>query len=133
MAVSPSSDQGTKLIPPYANFAGKANCPSLASYEEMYQRSIKDPDGFWAEIAEGFEWQKKWDKVHEYSFEGNVFIKWFINGKTNISVNALDRHLATRADQVAILWEGNSPNESSKLTYQNSIPRCASSPTSSSP
>ncbi len=118
MSVSPSSDQGTKLIPPYANFAGKANCPSLESYEEMYQRSIKDPDGFWAEIAEGFTWQKKWDKVHEYSFEGNVFIKWFINGKTNISVNALDRHLPARANQVAILWEGNSPDESSKLTYQ---------------
>jgi acetyl-CoA synthetase len=118
MSVSPSSDQGTKLIPPYANFAGKANCPSFESYEEMYQRSIKDPDGFWAEIAEGFTWQKKWDKVHEYSFEGNVFIKWFINGKTNISVNALDRHLPTRANQVAILWEGNSPDESSKLTYK---------------
>ena len=118
MSVSPSSDQGTKLIPPYANFAGKAHCPSLASYEEMYQRSIKDPEGFWAEIAEGFTWQKKWDKVLEYSFEGNVFIKWFLNGKTNISVNALDRHLATRANQVAILWEGNSPEESCKLTYQ---------------
>jgi acetyl-CoA synthetase len=118
MSVSPSSDQGNKLIPPYANFAGKANCPSFESYEEMYQRSIKDPDGFWAEIAEGFTWQKKWDKVHEYSFEGNVFIKWFINGKTNISVNALDRHLPTRANQVAILWEGNSPDESSKLTYK---------------
>ncbi len=56
-------------------------------------------------------WQKKWDKVHDYSFEGNVFIKWFINGKTNISVNALDRHLEKRGDQVAIIWEGNSPDE----------------------
>ena len=76
---------GTKLIPPNSNFAGKAHCPSLAQYEEMYKRSIEDPDGFWAEIADTFVWQKKWDKVRDYSFEGNVYIKWFIDGKTNIS------------------------------------------------
>ena len=63
MPATPSSDSGNKLIPPNANFAGKAHCPSLATYEEMYKRSIEDPDGFWAEIAETFVWQKKWDKV----------------------------------------------------------------------
>ncbi len=111
MPATPSSDIGTKLIPPYANFSGKSHCPSLAKYEEMYKRSIEDPDGFWAEIADTFVWQKKWDKVLDYSFEGNVYIKWFINGKTNISVNALDRHLEKRGDQVALIWEGNSPGE----------------------
>ena len=65
-----------------------------------------------------FVWQKKWDKVLDYSFEGNVYIKWFINGKTNISVNALDRHLEKRGDQVALIWEGNSPDEHTKLTYK---------------
>ena len=118
MADTPSSDLGNKLIPPNANFAGKAHCASLAQYDKMYKRSIEDPDAFWAEIADTFVWQKKWDKVHDYSFEGNVFIKWFINGKTNISVNALDRHLEKRGDQVAIIWEGNSPEEHTKLTYR---------------
>ena len=84
----------------------------------MYQRSIKDPDGFWGEIADTFVWEKKWDQVCDYSFEGDVHIKWFVNGKTNISVNALDRHLETRGDQVAIIWEGNEPGEQSKLTYK---------------
>ncbi len=114
-----SSDNGTKLIPPNDTFAGKAHCPSIEKYEEMYQRSISDPDGFWAEIAEAFVWEKKWDQVCDYSFEGNVHIKYFVNGKTNISVNALDRHLATRGDQVALIWEGNEPGEQIKLTYKD--------------
>jgi acetyl-CoA synthetase len=118
MPATPSSDIGTKLIPPYSNFSGKAHCPSLAKYEEMYKRSIEDPEGFWAEIADTFVWQKKWDKVLDYSFEGNVYIKWFIDGKTNISVNALDRHLEQRGDQVALIWEGNSLGEQTKLTYK---------------
>ncbi len=118
MADTPSSDLGTKLIPPNSNFSGKAHCASLAQYDTMYKRSIEDPDAFWGEIADTFVWQKKWDKVHDYSFEGNVFIKWFINGKTNISVNALDRHLEKRGDQVAIIWEGNSPEEHTTLTYR---------------
>ncbi|MHB8971902.1 MAG: acetate--CoA ligase [Pirellulaceae bacterium] len=118
MSDTPSSDLGVKLIPPYSNFAGKAHCLSLAQYNEMYKRSIEEPDAFWAEIADTFVWQKKWDKVHDYSFEGNVFIKWFINGKTNLSVNALDRHLAQRGDQVALIWEGNSPEEHTTLTYK---------------
>jgi acetyl-CoA synthetase len=118
MPATPSSDIGTKLIPPYSNFSGKAHCPSLAKYEEMYKRSIEDPEGFWAEIADTFVWQKKWDKVLDYSFEGNVYIKWFIDGKTNISVNALDRHLEERGDQVALIWEGNSLGEQTKLTYK---------------
>ncbi|MHB8861293.1 MAG: acetate--CoA ligase, partial [Pirellulaceae bacterium] len=113
-----SSDTQNKLIPPYSNFAGKAHCASLAQYEEMYKRSIEQPDAFWAEIADTFVWQKKWDQVLDYSFEGNVFIKWFVNGKTNISVNALDRHLEKRGDQVAIIWEGNAPGEQSTLTYR---------------
>ncbi len=113
-----SSKSGGKLIPPPANFVGSANCPSAEAYEEMYKRSIEDPDGFWAEIAETFHWEKKWDQVSDYSFEGDVYIKWFINGKTNISYNALDRHLETRGDQVAIIWEGNESTDQSTLTYK---------------
>jgi len=113
-----TSETGAVLIPPDANFAAKAHCPSLESYEQMYKRSIDDPDGFWGEIAETFVWHKKWDQVCDSSFEGDVHIKWFAGGKTNMSVNALDRHLEQRADQVAILWEGNEPGEQTQLTYR---------------
>ena len=107
-----------KLIPPAANFAGQANCPSLEAYQKMYDRSVQDPEGVWAEIAEGFVWNKKWDKVREYNFEGDVSIKWFLGGKTNVSVNALDRHLDQRGDQTALIWEGNEPTEQRKVTYR---------------
>lgn len=87
-------------------------------YEEMYKRSIEDPEGFWGDIAEDFVWKEKWSKVLDYTFEGNVDVKWFIDGKTNLSVNCLDRHLEKRGDKTAIIWEGNTPGEDSKLTYQ---------------
>ena len=118
MSDAPSSEFNDKLIPVAANFAGSAHCPSAEAYEEIYKRSIEDPDGFWSEIAETFHWEKKWDQVSDYSFEGDVHIKWFIGGKTNLSVNALDRHLEQRGDQVAIIWEGNSPTEQSQMTYR---------------
>jgi acetyl-CoA synthetase len=103
--------------PPPADFASEAHISSMDQYNEMYQRSITDPEGFWADIADDFEWKEKWSKVLDYTFEGNVDVKWFIDGKTNLSVNCLDRHLATRGDQTAIIWEGNDPSEDSKLTY----------------
>ena len=107
--------QGT--YPPSAEFAAGAHVSSMDQYTEMYQRSISDPEGFWADIAEDFEWKEKWSKVLEYTFQGKVDVKWFIDGKTNLSVNCLDRHLASRGDQTAIIWEGNDPSEDSKLTY----------------
>jgi len=103
--------------PPPADFAEKAHISSMDQYNEMYERSIADPEGFWADIAGEFEWKEKWSNVLDYTFEGNVDVKWFIDGKTNLSVNCLDRHLATRGDQTAIIWEGNDPSEDSKLTY----------------
>jgi len=118
MAVVSTTETGGKLIPPPENFAGKANCPSFEAYQEMYQRSVQDPEGFWGEIADQFIWNKKCDKVREYTFEGNVSIKWFIGGKTNVSVNALDRHLEKRGDQPAIIWEGNEPTEQCIMTYR---------------
>lgn len=111
-----AEDSGLKIAPSEETIA--AAYINKAQYEEMYKRSIEDPEGFWADIADGFEWKQKWSKVREYTFEGNVDIKWFIDGKTNLSVNCLDRHLATRGDQTAILWEGNTPGEDSKLTYK---------------
>ncbi len=89
-------------------------------YDQMYQRSIADPDGFWAEQADTFvTWFKKWDKVSDWSFDANnLHLKWFIGGKLNVSYNCLDRHLDSRGDQVAIIWEGDNPAESRKITYR---------------
>ncbi len=89
-------------------------------YQAMYKQSIDDPEGFWAEQAEEFvTWSKKWDKVTDYSFDAdNLYIKWFEGGKLNVAYNCLDRHLDSRGDQIAIIWEGDNPEEDSKLTYR---------------
>ncbi len=87
-------------------------------YLSMYRRSIEDPDGFWAEQAEEFiSWSKKWDKVQEWDYD-QANIKWFINGKLNVTYNCLDRHLESRGDQVAVLWEGDDPDTDKKITYR---------------
>ena len=90
----------------------------MDEYKKMYERSISDPEGFWAEMADGFFWKEKWSKVREYDFKGDISIKWFLGAKTNITYNCLDRHLETRGDQTAIIWEGNEPGEDAKLTYK---------------
>jgi len=109
---------GGLKVPPPSEFSAKAHVGSMEKYQEMYDQSVKDPDTFWGKIAEDFVWNKKWDKVRDFSFTGSVHIKWFDGGKTNVSVNCLDRHLETRGDQTAIIWEGNNPEESKKLTYK---------------
>ena len=88
-------------------------------YLEMYQKSIEQPDAFWAEQAEEFvSWTKRWDKVQSGSYEDDVNIKWFEGARLNVSFNCLDRHLETRGDQVAILWEGDDPEEDRQITYR---------------
>ena len=90
---------------------------SKAQYDKTYKRSVKDPEGFWAEHAERFTWRKKWDKVLEWDFVKHD-VKWFQGGKLNITENALDRHLATQGDKKAIIYEPNDPNEVGyTLTY----------------
>ncbi|MEE8205417.1 MAG: acetate--CoA ligase [Nitrospinaceae bacterium] len=94
---------------------------NMDQYREMYERSIKDPEGFWAEQAEQFIWFKKWDQVRDFNYDvkkGKIFIEWFRGAKTNITVNCLDRHIESRGDQTAILWEGNEPGETRSLTYK---------------
>jgi len=89
-------------------------------YESMYKRSVDDPEGFWGEQADKFvSWTRKWDKVTDYSYDADsLYIKWFAGGKLNVSYNCLDRHLETRGDQVAIIWEGDNPEEDRKITYR---------------
>lgn len=91
---------------------------SFEHYQQEYKRSVDTPELFWAEQAESFSWNKKWDKVLEWNFdEPNV--KWFIGGKLNITENCIDRHLDKRGEQTAILWEANDPKAASrKLTYK---------------
>ncbi|GAB4024226.1 acetate--CoA ligase [Spirosoma gilvum] len=87
-------------------------------YQAAYQKSVEDPEEFWAEIAQNFHWRKPWTKTLQWNFtEPNV--KWFIGGKLNITENCLDRHLAERGDQPAIIWEPNDPAEAGvTLTYK---------------
>lgn len=101
------------------DFAAQANI-NAEKYKEMYDRSVNDPDGFWAEQAEKYiTWSKPWTKVSDWSFDqDDLHIKWFENAKLNVSYNCIDRHLEKRADQVAIIWEGDSPEEDRKITYR---------------
>jgi acetyl-CoA synthetase len=89
-----------------------------AKYEEMYARSIKDPNGFWAEQAKRIDWIKAPTKVKNASYTGNVSIKWFEDGTLNACFNCVDRHLAKRGDQTAIIWEGDDPKDDKKITYR---------------
>ena len=91
---------------------------SLAGYFHEYQKSVQDPESFWARIADDFHWHKHWDKVVEWDFE-EPSVKWFTNGRMNITENILERHLFTHGDKPAIVWEPNDPNEENiTLTYR---------------
>lgn len=93
---------------------------SFAEYLEKYRDSVANPEGFWANIAESHYWQKKWDQVLDWSFEGKDApdVNWFVNGKLNITENIFERNMFQRKDQVAIIWEPNDPKEKEvKLTY----------------
>ncbi len=88
------------------------------SYKTWYQQSINQPEVFWAERAEQFlDWSKPWQTVMDCDFTKG-HIRWFDGGELNVSVNCVDRHLATRADQVAIIWEGDNPEQDKKITYR---------------
>lgn len=91
---------------------------SFEEYKEKYQASVNDPDAFWDEIAKTFTWQKPYDKVCDWDFE-KPDVKWFVNGKLNITENALDRHLEKRGNKVALLWEPNDPKDKfQSITYR---------------
>ena len=106
-----------KTHPVTADVAAKAHI-NEAQYLEMYQRSVEDPDGFWAEQAEAFiSWVKPWDTVSSFDFE-TAEIRWFEGARLNATYNCLDRHLDKRGDQTAIIWEGDDPAEDKRVTYR---------------
>ena len=91
---------------------------TLEEYNNAYAESVKNPEGFWADIAGRLKWQKKWDSVLEWNFE-EPKVKWFVGGKLNITENCLDRHLDTDGNKVALIWEPNDPKERTrKIKYR---------------
>ncbi|MCG9879588.1 MAG: acetate--CoA ligase [Bacteroidia bacterium] len=93
---------------------------SLNQYHQDYQKSIENPEEFWGEIAEHFVWQKKWDKVLNYNFT-EPKIEWFAGAKLNITENLIDRHLATRGEEPAIIWEPNNPEDRIRIVTYNRL------------
>lgn len=99
-----STMQENRVFPPPKDFAAKALVKSREEYDRMYRRSIDQPEQFWADVANELHWFKKWDRALDWNVPN---AKWFVNGKTNLSYNCLDRQIASgRGDKVAILWEG---------------------------
>jgi acetyl-CoA synthetase len=108
-----------RVFNPPTNLTDKAWIKSFDEYKKMWERSISDPENFWAEMANNFEWFEKWNNVRSYDFKDKIDIKWFEGGKTNVTVNCLDRHVkAGKGDRTAIIWEGNEENETKKYTYK---------------
>ncbi|MBI1208725.1 MAG: acetate--CoA ligase [Azospirillum sp.] len=103
---------------PVAADVAKSAWVDAAAYARMYEQSVKDPSGFWGEHGKRIDWIKPYTKVKDTSFSGDVSIKWFSDGTLNVSANCLDRHLATRGDRVALIWEGDNPSESKLITYR---------------
>jgi acetyl-CoA synthetase len=87
------------------------------TYLKWYKDSVSNPEKFWAEHGKRIDWSKPYTKVKDTSFEGNVSIKWFEDGETNVSYNCIDRHLGKRGNQTAIIWEGDNPYDDRKITY----------------
>jgi len=108
----------SRVYPVPEAFAAQANI-TAEQYTKMYQRSIDDPEGFWAEQASTYlSWSKPWEKVLKWSFEDDISVEWFTGGKLNVTVNCLDRHLESRGEQTAIIWEGDNPQEDRHISYR---------------
>ena len=108
------------LIHPPASASFNAHLKNMDEYHNMYKTSIHDPETFWAEVADDFHWFSRWDKVREFNYDrrnGPISIEWFKGAKTNVCYNCVDRHLPTRGDKTAIIWEGNEPGEDATITY----------------
>ncbi len=110
-----SSLKETRVFAPSAAFSASAHIKSRAHYDEVYQRSVTDPEGFWADIARELHWFKPWNQVLDWQ---EPHAQWFVGGELNLSYNCLDRHLTSwRKNKAAIIWEGE-PGDTRTLTYQ---------------
>jgi acetyl-CoA synthetase len=105
---------------PVSEEIAKSALIDKAKYDAMYKQSIEDPVGFWGEHGKRIDWIKPYTKVKNVSYDAhNLFIKWYEDGTLNVSSNCLDRHLATRGDQTAIIFEGDDPSVSEHITYKD--------------
>ncbi|MFG6561827.1 acetate--CoA ligase [Sulfitobacter sp. 1A15299] len=113
------SDATAKTYPPSADMAARAHVDAQ-TYDKMYQASVTDTDGFWREQAQRIDWIKPFTQVRDVNFDlGSVSINWFADGELNVSANCIDRHLETRGDQTAIIWEPDSPEDEAKhISYR---------------
>ncbi len=107
----------SEVFPVDPQWAKDSHCDN-AKYVEMYERSVNEPQTFWAEMAERLDWIKKPTRIKNTSFEGDVSIRWYEDGELNVCYNCIDRHLAKRGDQTAILFEGDDPDVDKKITYR---------------
>jgi acetyl-CoA synthetase len=107
----------SQVFPVKPEIAAKAHI-TTARYQDMFERAARDPEGFWAEQSRRIAWMKAPTKIKNTNFAGNVSIKWFEDGTLNASASCLDRHLATRGDQTAIIWESDDPAVSKHVTYR---------------
>ncbi len=107
-----------EVFKPNKNLSSRAYIGSMDEYKEMYEKSIENPDEFWAKMAEeNVSWYKKWRNVSKYDFK-NADVKWFEGAKLNVAYNCLDKHIENgRGDDIAIIWEGNEPDQSKTFTY----------------
>jgi acetyl-CoA synthetase len=106
------------IFPPADDFISSAHI-TKAKYDEMYASSVNDPDKFWGEVGQRLDWITPFTKVKNTSFDhDNVSIKWYEDGVLNVCANCVDRHLDTRGDQTAIIWEGDNPEDSKHITYK---------------
>jgi acetyl-CoA synthetase len=106
-----------ELFPVASDWSKRAWCDE-PTYKRLYEQSIRDPEGFWREQGKRVDWIRPYTKTKDVTFDGQVSIKWFHDGSLNASANCLDRHLAKRGDQTAIIWEGDDPAESKHITYR---------------
>ena len=113
-----SKSEEQLVYEPSDSVKSKASIKTMEEYKKLYQKSVKDPEKFWGELAEELDWKKKWNKVLQWDFE-KPEIKWFNGGKLNASYNCLDRHLNTwRRNKVALIWQGEPLEENRSFTYQ---------------
>src|SRR5687768_11371117 len=93
---------------------------SMDEYREQYNKSVEQPEAFWAGVADYFVWRKKWDKVLDWNFR-DPDVRWFINGKLNITENCIDRHLQEMGEKPAIIWEPNDPTDRVRIVTYNRL------------
>ena len=106
-----------ELFPVPASVAQAAHV-DRAAYDEMYRRSVEDPEGFWGEHGKRIDWFKPYTKVQDVSYaKDDLHVRWYYDGTTNAAYNCLDRHLEKRGDQTAIIWEGDDPSLDKHISY----------------